>query len=216
MFRGIDIRGILISLPVILLALSVHEFSHGYVAYKLGDPTARDEGRLTINPIAHIDPIGALAMILMGFGWARPVPVNPMYFKNRKQGMALVSLAGPLSNLIMAALTAVAYAFFIKYGGGLNPTGVHEIITLLFQLTISLNVGFAVFNLIPIPPLDGSKILASVLPDKYYYNMLRYERYAFPILMILLFFGVLTPLLSAMRGTIIKSLEQLIYFILGF
>lgn len=176
---------------VIFLTLPIHEFAHGFVASRLGDPTARYQGRLTLNPFAHIDYMGALCILLFGFGWAKPVNVNPRYFNNEKKGMALVALAGPASNLIVAIifmflknLLAYVYISFIA----------SSFIKFLFMICIyiaQINVYLAVFNLIPIPPLDGSKILFSFLPSKYYFKIMQYERYVFIVLMVLLWFDIL-------------------------
>lgn len=176
---------------VLFTAISVHEFAHGYVAYKLGDPTAKYSGRLTLNPLSHLDPIGAICMALFGFGWAKPVPVNPMYFKDRKKDNALVALAGPVSNIILAflsaILTALYYAFVLmKFDNFI--TGFF--FTVLMQLAV-VNISFAVFNLIPFPPLDGSKILGAFLSYESYNKLLMYERFGFPLLLLLSFSGIL-------------------------
>ncbi len=181
---------------VLFTAITVHELAHGYVAYKLGDPTAKYAGRLSLNPLSHLDPWGALCMVLFGFGWAKPDPVNPMYFRDRKKDNALVALAGPLSNIILAfastVLTALYFNFvFIKAPNFLTQFGY----TVLIQLAV-VNISFAVFNLIPFPPLDGSKILGAFLSYENYSKLLMYERFGFPILMILSFTGVLGRILG--------------------
>ena len=177
-----------------LIALTAHEYCHGYAAYRLGDPTAKSLGRLTLNPIRHLDPIGALCMILFHFGWAKPVPINPRYFKNPKKGFAIVALAGPAINLILSFLSAGAYlllwalvkdvAFTSELGFNVAKNG------LLFLFIFhSLNLGFALFNLIPIPPLDGSRLLSVILPPKQYFGLMRYERYIYFGLLGWLFIG---------------------------
>ena len=184
-------------LLIIFCVLPVHECAHGWAAEKLGDNTARAQGRLTLNPMAHLDPFGALFLVLFGFGWAKPVPVNPFYFKNRKGGMALTALAGPLSNLLMALISAIIYnlclvflpaAFFATVG--------YRILYYFFSAMIVIKISLAVFNLIPIPPLDGSRIFSAVLPEKWIYTIARYERYIFLGLAVLLFTGALDPVLD--------------------
>lgn len=219
MYRGLNLFSLLLTVPASLLAITVHEVSHGYVAYKLGDPTAKNEGRLTLNPLAHLDLLGVLAMVFVGFGWAKPVPVNSYYFKNPKKGMSLVSFAGPLSNLLLALISTILFALCYKYSAAFIFGGFSELlfdwVVLFLQIMIRINVGFAIFNILPIPPLDGSKILNAFLPDKYYYTMLRYEHFAFPILMLLLFFGALTPVLNTLRGAVMNSLEKIVWLVLG-
>ena len=164
-----------------LIAITVHEFSHGYIAYKLGDPTAKAMGRLTLNPIKHLDPIGALCMVFFKFGWARPVPIDPRYFRKPKRDFALVALAGPLSNLTLAFFAALGhsilyacfYGFQFKTQFGLAMVQNSLDFFYIFHI---INLGFMLFNLIPIPPLDGSRILNVVLPTKVYFKIMRYER----------------------------------------
>lgn len=168
-----------------LIALSGHEFAHGMVADWLGDPTARRSGRLTLNPLAHVDILGLLALILLRFGWAKPVPVNPFMLKgNRRLGMIAVSLAGPVANLLMAFLGAMAGILLFDHGLGNSPAGA------LTGEIVVINVMLAVFNLIPIPPLDGSKILAAVLPGRQEW-LIALDRYGVVILIVLLYVGVL-------------------------
>lgn len=175
---------LLIRLPIVVIALVVHEYAHGFVAYKLGDPTAKNMGRLSLNPANHLDPLGALCMLLFRFGWARPVPINPLYFKNPKVGMALSSLAGPSANIILSFIGSFFYVLSLKLGNLiLATTQISALVTPLsyvcqfFALFAILNMSLAIFNLIPLPPLDGSRILSIVLPQKTYFGMMRYERY---------------------------------------
>lgn len=191
-----SINELLARLIVLFTAITVHEYAHGYVAYKLGDPTAKYAGRLSFNPMSHLDPIGALCMVLCGFGWAKPVPVNPMYFKDRKRDSALVSLAGPISNLVLALVSAVLAAVYFSfvYVKFQNNFAVEFGLDLLFQLA-ALNIGFAVFNLIPFPPLDGSKILGAFLSNENYYKFMRYEHFGFPILILMSITGLLGKVL---------------------
>ena len=175
-------------LVIFIFTLTIHECAHGYIAYKMGDPTARNMGRLTLNPIRHIDPIGFILLMFFSFGWAKPVMINPRYFKNPKRGMAISAAAGPLSNLIMAFFGVVIYRtvaiVVIKNGLFVNTFALSALDFL--SLFAVLNVYFAVFNLIPLPPLDGSRIVSYMLPRKlgYYYNQI--ERYGFLILIMLL------------------------------
>lgn len=174
----------------VLLCLTVHEVSHGLVANALGDPTAKAQKRLSLNPIHHIDPVGALMMLALGFGWAKPVPVDASYFKKPKVGMALTALAGPVSNLIFAYITALGYT--LVYGLLITQAVSGGFWFGLFQFLgslLSLNIGLAVFNLIPFPPLDGSKVVEGFLPDKVTYTLWKYEKVGMVILLVLLFVG---------------------------
>ena len=183
-------------LPIIMLSLSFHEASHAFIAYKLGDPTARNFGRVTLNPVKHLDPIGFIAMLTIGFGWAKPCPVNTRNFRNPKKGFALSSLAGPVSNMILALGFAVLMAIFyliyliVAIVRGLEAPPVFvDYIQMFLYYGIYLNVSLAIFNFLPVPPLDGSRILGLILPDKVYYAFLKYERYigiGFAVLVIML------------------------------
>lgn len=183
-------------LPIIMLSLSFHEASHAFIAYKLGDPTARNFGRVTLNPVKHLDPIGFIAMLTIGFGWAKPCPVNTRNFRNPRKGFALSSLAGPVSNMILALGFAVLMAiFYLIYlivaivRGLAEPPVFVDYIQMFLYYGIYLNVSLAIFNFLPVPPLDGSRILGLILPDKVYYAFLKYERYigiGFAMLVIML------------------------------
>lgn len=173
---------------VILLALPVHELAHGYVADRMGDHTARWNGRLTMNPFAHLDLMGTLMIFLFGFGYAKPVPVNPRNFRNYKTGMALTALAGPASNLLMAFLSLLILRLFYLF----LPAGLAlNIAYIFFRRFALINVSLAVFNLLPIPPLDGFRIVANVLPPKWSYFVDRYQMYITLVVMALAFSGVL-------------------------
>jgi len=179
----LDFRTILVTLPGILLGLTFHEFAHGYAAYLMGDPTAQKAGRLTLNPIPHLDPFGFIMLLVAGFGWAKPVPFNPRYFKRYKLGTFIVSIAGVLMNLLLAVLLTIGLGFYMK-------TGENKYIVDILLSGITINLVLAVFNLFPIPPLDGSKIILSFLPiqwEEYYY---RYQKYSYVILLGLLYFDV--------------------------
>lgn len=186
-------------LPGILLAISLHEFAHGWVSWKLGDPTPKQEGRLTINPLRHLDPVGALCMLVFHMGWARPVMINPYYYKNKRAGVALVSLAGPLMNVVTGALSIFLLAWIdvSVWSGSLHINQVVETIYLVLYYFSILSINLAVFNLIPLPPLDGSKILGVFLPDSVLEWMNRYDKYCMIILLVALYLGFLDAPIGA-------------------
>ena len=179
---------ILLSIIPALVCITLHELSHGFVAYKLGDDTAKNAGRLTLNPIKHLDIMGLIMMVVFHFGWAKPVPVNPNYFKKPKQGMAVTALAGPVSNLLLAILLLlIARGVYIRAA----LTGSFSATWFAFLLdTASLSVGLGLFNLVPIPPLDGSKVLAVLLPDRAYDWLMHYERFGMLVLVMVLSVGI--------------------------
>ncbi|MBO5841800.1 MAG: site-2 protease family protein [Clostridia bacterium] len=182
---------VLLSLPVIVLSLCLHETAHGWVAYKLGDPTARNLGRLTLNPLKHLDPMGFLFMLLFGIGWAKPVPINTRNFKNPRVGMALSGIAGPISNLLLGLLGMIlsVVTMVICYLAGIDPdTNVWITVLLLFLDVLAfMNVALAVFNLIPVPPFDGSRFAYVFLPTKWYFKVMQYERFTGIAIMIIIF-----------------------------
>jgi Zn-dependent protease len=184
---------LLIQAPVVLFALTVHEFCHAWAANMLGDDTAKRQGRLTLNPLAHLDVLGTILMFVAGFGWAKPVPINPLNFKNPRKGMLLVALAGPFSNLIMAIAAGLSLRFLIPglTGVGLNPSlsGVVSVSLVMIILTLEFGIALAVFNMIPIPPLDGSRVLYGLLPQRQAYTYSRFEPYGMLILFGLFIFG---------------------------
>lgn len=180
-------------LAAVLLCLTVHETCHGLAAYALGDPTARRAHRLSLNPLRHIDWFGLLMMFAAGFGWAKPVPVNPNYFKKPKQGMALTALAGPVSNFLLALLTLLAARIFCDVAAYSETN--QRILDFLLMVAV-LSIGLGLFNLVPIPPLDGSKVLFAVLPDRAYDWLMSNERYGMLLLFALVFFDVGSNVLS--------------------
>ena len=183
----------LLRLAAVLLCLTVHETCHGLAAYALGDPTARQAHRLSLNPLRHIDWFGLLMMFLAGFGWAKPVPVNPNYFKKPKQGMALTALAGPMSNFLLAFIMLLGARIFCDVASYSEAN--QRILDFILMVAI-LSIGLGLFNLVPIPPLDGSKVLFAVLPDRAYDQLMRYERYGMLVLFALVFFDVGSNALS--------------------
>ena len=197
---------ILVSIPALLLCLSVHEACHGFAAYALGDPTAKQEGRLTFDPLRHLDPIGTLCMLFFHVGWAKPVPINPSYFKNRRVGIALVSLAGPASNFVLALLALLcARLVYHQYGA------LWDFIFDLLLTTAYLSVGLGLFNLIPISPLDGSKVLFAFLPDSAYEKLMRYEKYGMIALLILVWLGVGDNVLSTAIYNVYASMINFVF-----
>lgn len=189
-----------------LLCITFHEVSHGYVAWRLGDPTAKRAGRLSLNPLRHIDLTGLLMMAIFRFGWAKPVPIDPRYFKNRKAGMALTALAGPLSNVLLSLLALIVMEILgVLYAK--HPGNVLYILWLFFLYLSSMSAGLAVFNIFPIPPLDGSKVVFSFLPDRLYWKLMRYERYGMLLLAALLFFGVIDTPLGVLRDGLWNGLD---------
>jgi Zn-dependent protease len=230
----------LMLIPIVLISLSFHEFCHGYAAYLCGDNTAKNFGRLTMNPLKHLDPVGAIMMLLLGFGWAKPVPINTRNFRSFKKNLAFVSIAGPLSNLFIALVSCILLFLSSKilgteiyYHSGYlfyNPetmTAFKNMVITFFYLFVVLNVGLAIFNLIPIPPLDGSRILSVALPSRlaYSYNRIeQYTRYIFLGIVLASYiplnigpFSDLSDLLfypvSWVRETIIDGLFRLMSFI---
>ena len=209
---------LLLSIPSILLALSVHECAHAWAAYKLGDSTAKNFGRMTINPLKHLDPLGVLCMIVAGFGWARPVPVNSRNLRNPKRDMVLISLAGPASNIVLAFIGLLILRILqvlvlpALSAAAIGAFGVDAIAMLLqfLMLFCMLNAGLAIFNLLPIPPLDGSHLLALILPSRIYFKYVRYERYISFALVLLLVFNVLDIPLLFLRSYLLMGLEWII------
>ena len=183
-----SLRDILLRVAAVFLCLTIHETCHGLAAYALGDPTAKRAHRLSLNPLRHIDWLGLLMMVVAGFGWAKPVPVNPNYFKKPKQGMAVTALAGPVSNLLLAILLLlIARGVYIRAA----LTGSFSATWFAFLLdTASLSVGLGLFNLVPIPPLDGSKVLAVLLPDRVYDWLMHYERFGMLVLVMVISVGI--------------------------
>lgn len=214
---------LLIEIPVILMALVLHEMAHAFVADKLGDPTGRMTGRLNLNPKNHLDPIGTICMLLFGFGWAKPVLVDTRNFKHPKRDMALTAFAGPITNVILSFIGGLIFCLIVKFTNGNLGLSVNagvasnliEVLTNLFYLMFYLNIYLAIFNLIPVPPLDGSRLLYSFLPDRAYFGVMKYERIISFVIMILLFTGILSGPLSTVVNFVADGIFKLCTLITG-
>ncbi len=201
------VSGLMTRALAVLLCLTVHETCHGLAAYALGDPTAKRMHRLSLNPLHHIDWVGLAAMLLAGFGWAKPVPVDMRYFKNPKRGMALTALAGPASNFLLVVLCCIPLRW-IYWSAEVTP-----FLLWLYDFLLTLvlmNLGLGLFNLLPIPPLDGSKVLFALLPDRAYLQLMRYERYGMLLLIFLVFFDVGSDFLSRAISAVFAFLINLL------
>lgn len=200
-----DITSILVRIVAVVLAMSVHEMAHALVSYWMGDPTAKLGGRLSLNPFRHIDWLGVFCLMFFGFGWAKPVPIDSRYYKDQKTGIIWTSFAGPLANFILAFLVLVIYFLLAKFAPGfLLGTSIGGFIASCLISTSSISIAFGIFNLIPIPPLDGSKILFSFLPDDQYYRFIQGSQIFYFIFIVVLFSGILNVPLYMLRNSIFE------------
>ena len=196
--------GYLYSIPAVLIAIILHEYAHGFVSWKLGDPTPKLDGRLSLNPLNHLDPIGTLCLLVFHMGWAKPVQINPNYYKNPKLGTVLVSLAGPATNFVIA---------FISMFGLVKITTEGALFWILYDLVV-INIGLGIFNLIPIPPLDGSKVLSAILPERLYFGYMKYEKYFMLILLVLLYLGFLSTPINWLNEKVFYAMLDIVGWIL--
>ncbi len=216
LLENFDIVDVLVYVVILLTAFPIHEYAHGWMAYKLGDDTASLQGRLSLNPLRHLDPIGTICMLLCGFGWAKPVPVNPVRFNRKismKTGMALVALAGPLSNIILGFL-AYTISKILFYSSFMAGSEYLNFLANIFSIMCSVNLGLAAFNLLPVPPLDGSRIFFSLVPERIYWSIMKYEQYIRIGLLALIFFG--SSLLYRPLGIVQNAIYYIFDFLTGF
>ncbi len=197
---NLNLEFIVLGIPALLFAITIHEFAHGYVAHRLGDPTPGAQGRLTLNPLAHLDPIGGLMLLLFRFGWAKPVPVNPLYFKDQRKGMILVAIAGPLANVSSAFVFYHLLRWVMPVFAGV-PFSYG--IQMFLLVNVQLNLGLAAFNLLPFPPLDGSKVVTGLLPPRLAYSYQRFSQYGPFVLMVLLFTGTFRVILNPIYNVLL-------------
>lgn len=204
------ISNLIYTIPAVLIAIVLHEWAHGFISYKLGDPSPKAEGRLSLNPLKHLDPIGTLCLLFFRFGWAKPVQVNPNYYKDKKMGMMWTALAGPIMNFVISFIAIFIVMIGLKFFPNLLYSDLGFYIFNVLLVTSFLSISLGVFNLIPIPPLDGSKILFAILPEDMYFAYMKYERYGMILLVILLYSGVFSMILSPLTTGIYNGMITLL------
>lgn len=199
-----DWEGILVTVIAVVSAMSIHEMAHALVSYWLGDPTAKSQGRLSLNPFRHIDWLGVLCLLLFHFGWAKPVPVDASYYKDRKTGIIWTSFAGPVANFLLAFLCVLIYMGLIRFVPSFAISDAGSFLLTVLATSAGMNIGFGLFNLIPVPPLDGSKVLFSFLPDDQYYRFIEGSPFFMLILIVLIYLGILSGPLSMLQSNIME------------
>ncbi|MDY5233954.1 MAG: site-2 protease family protein [Faecalicoccus sp.] len=212
---NIDLEGLLSLVIAVVLAMSIHEMAHGLVSYWLGDPTAKMQGRISLNPFAHVDWLGVLCLLLFHFGWAKPVPIDASYYKDRKTGIIWTSFAGPLANFLLAFICVFIYILLIVFLPQFVYSGIGSFIVSTLSTSATLNVGFGLFNLIPVPPLDGSKILFAFLPDERYYRFIEGSPFFMLVLILLIYMNVLNVPLAMLQNNILQFFINISSMILG-
>ncbi len=210
---GLNVPTLIANVPALLIGFAFHEYAHAWVADRLGDPTPRSQGRLTLNPVAHLDFFGTLMALLFRFGWAKPVMTNPSYYRgDPRRGHMLVALAGPSTNLILAFIVMFIWFFSMQW---IHPSEWSSTISLLFQATVLMNLGLGLFNLLPIPPLDGFAILSGILPERYAPYLRTVEQYGIIILVVVLLTNVVSIILSPIMMGIVNVYQKIILFFLS-
>ena len=210
---GLNVPTLIANVPALLIGFAFHEYAHAWVADRLGDPTPRSQGRLTLNPVAHLDFFGTLMALLFRFGWAKPVMTNPSYYRgDPRRGHMLVALAGPSTNLILAFIVMFIWFFSMQW---IHPSEWSSTISLLFQATVLMNLGLGLFNLLPIPPLDGFAILSGILPERYAPYLRMVEQYGIIILIVVLLTNVVSIILSPIMMGIVNVYQKIILFFLS-
>lgn len=210
--------GLVLTLPAVLIAITFHEFAHAFAADKLGDDTPRRQGRLTLNPLAHLDPIGSIMLVFAGFGWGKPVEINPRNFNRTvtmSKGEAIVSIAGPIMNFILAFIFSIINVAIIKFAPTFAFTQIGSIIIMLLQITVSINVGLGVFNLIPLPPLDGSKVLSHFLPYNAKEWFERYSQIFYIVFIVLWITGIAGIIISPVINWVYQGITYLVALLFG-
>lgn len=214
----LDLDTLIYVVPAIIITVTLHELAHGWVSYKFGDPTPKLDGRLSLNPLHHLDPIGTVALLLVGFGWAKPVHIDPRYYKDAKTGIVWTAFAGPLMNFIIAFAAIFLFNLLLKVPVSIFSSKImiqiFIYLIVLMQYIALISLGQAIFNLIPLPPLDGSKILYGILPDSVYFNIMKYENWLSLILFLVLFSGILDGPLVSIRTIIYDGMNNLCALIL--